>query len=57
VSVTNVLGQETAQILDEQRSQGEHTVSFSVRHLPQGMMFVRLQTRANSTIQAVQVMR
>lgn len=57
VSVTNVLGQETAQILDEQRSQGEHTVSFSVRHLPQGMMFVRLQTRANSTIQAVQVIR
>ncbi|TAE29984.1 MAG: hypothetical protein EAZ92_05495 [Candidatus Kapaibacterium sp.] len=57
LSATNIFGQEVALILDEQRSEGEHLIRFDTQNLPSGMVFIRLQSRTNSTIQAVQVIR
>lgn len=53
----DVLGREVAHILDAEQPQGKHSVSFSTRDLPPGIVFVRLQTLTNSAIQAVQVQR
>ena len=57
LSVLNIRGQVVAEILDERRSAGEHSVVFDASGLPSGIYFYRLTTGQFSETRKMVVVR
>ncbi|RNC79662.1 MAG: T9SS C-terminal target domain-containing protein [Balneola sp.] len=57
LSIYDVLGRSVATLVDERRSAGLHTLSFDASNLPSGIYFYRLETKTQSLVKKLTLLK